>query len=626
MTILVGGAVLYGRKKPKNTGSFGSSRWMKNNEIKKLGFLQKSGVVIGQTNDAVWANTESQDQGKWKQVKEGDILTSSDNSHCAIIAPTRRGKGINTVLPSMISWSESVVVYDIKKEIFNATSVWRSKFSHVLRFEPAHPESVCYNPLLDIDFDLEGSRAIGQIQALVDIISDPNGEGGYDHWRNTAKFFLQGVILHLLYVGQDKSLYGVYEFINNPSMKIQETLKTMLDTKHIVGQTDVNGQVMEPRTHHIVSQVARNMLNKAPNELSGVVSTASTYLELFSDPHVARATSTSDFRVMDLMNQEHPVSLYIVVSPKDADRLRPLTRLMFQVLGTKLTAEHEVKHRHKLLMMIDEFPTLGTMEFLETQIAFFAGFGIKMCIVSQSFSQILQKYGEHTAILDNCKHKAILGVDTPKDAELVTKYLGTETIMRKSATTSGGMHEAINSSKSVQISEAGKSLMTTDEVQRLPYENVILLLGGNYPYLAKKIFWFKNKYFRSCMSKDPAFRTYEEQKREFFPFEQSPWLAMEEVRRKYQSQLEPEQPATADSNYAASGSRVGGGYGAAKTSSGGGFSGPNQFGSPSESAAFKPSVRPGAPQSSASSKEAPTSLIQKYFKKEYSQKKAEEAS
>jgi type IV secretion system protein VirD4 len=139
------------------------------------------------------------------------------------------------------------------------------------------------------------------------------------------------------------------------------------------------------------------------------------------------------------------------------------------------------------------------MEFLETQIAFFAGFGIKMCIVSQSFSQILQKYGEHTAILDNCKHKAILGVDTPKDAELVTKYLGTETIMRKSATTSGGMHEAINSSKSVQISEAGKSLMTTDEVQRLPYENVILLLGGNYPYLAKKIFWFKNKYFRSCM-------------------------------------------------------------------------------------------------------------------------------
>jgi hypothetical protein len=119
-----------------------------------------------------------------------------------------------------------------------------------------------------------------------------------------------------------------------------------------------------------------------------------------------------------------------------------------------------------------------------------------------------------------------LGTDAPNDAELITKYLGQKTIMRESATISGGMHEALLSNQSHNISEAGRSLMTSDEVMRMHYEFNLLLLGGNKPYLAKKIFYWKHPVFKHRASMEPAFETYAEQRRELFDSLDSGWMKL----------------------------------------------------------------------------------------------------
>ena len=75
------------------------------------------------------------------------------------------------------------------------------------------------------------------------------------------------------------------------------------------------------------------MLNKAENEGSGVVSTALTNLALYRDPVVALSTTSCDFRIHDLMNHEKPVNLYLVISPADIDRMRPLLRQVAQEDG-----------------------------------------------------------------------------------------------------------------------------------------------------------------------------------------------------------------------------------------------------------------------------------------------------
>ena len=122
--------------------------------------------------------------------------------------------------------------------------------------------------------------------------------------------------------------------------------------------------------HPVVAQCAREMLDKSDNELAGIVSTAKTCLNLYNDPFIARNTSASDFRIDDLMNADVPVSLYLVVPPSDIDRTRPLVRLMLNQIGKRLTESlsfgDKPAYRHRLLLLLDEFPSLGRLDFFQT--------------------------------------------------------------------------------------------------------------------------------------------------------------------------------------------------------------------------------------------------------------------
>src|SRR3546814_6719151 len=104
------------------------------------------------------------------------------------------------------------------------------------------------------------------------------------------------------------------------------------------------------------------MKKRAAQERSGVHSSATVPLALYSDPIVARNTSACDFRISDLMQADQPASLYIVIPPSDIKRLRPLIRILLNQFLTRLTAEMDfeggrsVKHyKHRLLLMLDEF-------------------------------------------------------------------------------------------------------------------------------------------------------------------------------------------------------------------------------------------------------------------------------
>ena len=76
---------------------------------------------------------------------------------------------------------------------------------------------------------------------------------------------------------------------------------------------------------------------------------------------------------------ERPVSLYLVVPPSDISRTKPLIRLVLNQIGRRLTEklETETVARHQLLLMLDEFPALGRLDFFETALAFMAGYGVR---------------------------------------------------------------------------------------------------------------------------------------------------------------------------------------------------------------------------------------------------------
>jgi type IV secretion system protein VirD4 len=463
----------------------GSARWATRRELRGAGLLEPGGVVLCQTEEARYkSRTDGASGTRWTMRRAGKLIRHDGPEHVFVFAPTRSGKGIGIVIPTLLSWTRSVLVYDIKKELWAATAGWRRQFSHCWRFEPTAADSARFNPLLEIR---RGDAEVKDAQNVADILVDPQGASERrDHWQQTAHTLLVGAILHVLYAERDKSLAGVAAFLADPLRPQLVILDRMLTTSHTAAGP-----------HPVVAQTAREMLNKSENELSGVFSTAMTCLALYADPIVARNTARSDFRIADLMNLDSPASLYLVVPPSDIDRTRPLIRLMLNQIGRRLTERLEFQgtaYRHRLLMLLDEFPSLGRLSFFEAELPYLAGYGIKCFLIAQSLNQIEKAYGANNAILDNCHIRVTYNALDERTAKRISDLLGQATLLRRQRSFSDGRSFLSKVSHSEQ--EVGRPLMMPDEILRLPYDEALLLVGGLPPYHAKKIMYYLDDRFR----------------------------------------------------------------------------------------------------------------------------------
>jgi type IV secretion system protein VirD4 len=457
--------------------------------------------------------------GAWRNPKTGDThyLRHDGPEHVLAYAPTRSGKGVGLVIPTLLSWPHSSVTYDVKGEAYALTSGWRKSIGHkVLRFAPTDPTGagVSFNPLDEVR--LGTLYEVSDAQNQANMIVDPDGKGLNDHWAKTGHALLVGAILHVLYSEREKTLPGVANFLSDPSRDIEETFKLMLTTSHDVdfsrGWLDSNGE--PTRTHPTIAMSARDMLNKAPNEASGVLSTAMSFLTLYRDPIVASNTSKSEFRISDLMNHDTPVSLYIVVPPADKDRLKPLVRLLITMIVRGLANDMGFEggravanYKHRLLLMMDEFPSLGKLDIFEEALAFIAGYGIKAYIIIQDLKQLRRYYGQDETITSNTHIRSAYAPNTLETAKALSETLGKQTVVKQTVGYSGKRANPTMDSISTNVTEVSRDLMTPDEVMRLkaPVKDVkgdiveagdmLVMAAGQAPIFATQILYFQDPTF-----------------------------------------------------------------------------------------------------------------------------------
>jgi type IV secretion system protein VirD4 len=227
---------------------------------------------------------------------------------------------------------------------------------------------------------------------------------------------------------------------------------------------------LDGQNHPAVGSAARDMMDRPDEEAGSVLSTAKSYLAVYRDPVVARNVSKSEFRIRDLMHHEQPVSLYILTQPNDKTRLRPLVRVMVSMivhlLADKLHFENgrPVAHyRHRLLMMLDEFPSLGKLEILQESLAFVAGYGIKCYLVCQDINQLKSRetgYGHDESITSNCHVQNAYPPNRVETAEHLSKLTGQTTVAKEQITTSGRRASALLGQVSRTIQEVQRPLLT----------------------------------------------------------------------------------------------------------------------------------------------------------------------
>ncbi|ERP91364.1 conjugal transfer protein TraG [Marinobacter sp. ES-1] len=461
-------------RQSKQVTTYGSARWANDTDIRKAGLSQPVGVFLGLHND--------------------QYLRHEGPEHVLAFAPTRSGKGVGLVVPTLLSSPASVVIHDIKGENWQLTAGWRSRFSHCLLFNPTDSNSAGYNPLLEVR---RGAHEVRDVQNIADILVDPEGAlERRNHWEKTSHALLVGAILHVLYAGEDKTLRGVANFLSDPACPFELTLHRMMTTKHL-----------GDAPHPVVASAAREVLNKADNERSGVLSTAMSFLGLYRDPTVAEVTSRCDWRIADLIAAEHPVSLYLVVPPSDISRTKPLIRLILNQIGRRLTESLDgsdgIERRHKLLLMLDEFPALGRLDFFETALAFMAGYGIRSFLIAQSLNQIDKAYGQNHSILDNCHVRVTFATNDERTAKRISETLGTATELRAQRNYAGHRLAPWLGHLMVSRQETARPLLTPGEVMQLPPNEAVVMVSSVAPIKAQKLRYYADANFKQRVLPPP---------------------------------------------------------------------------------------------------------------------------
>jgi type IV secretion system protein VirD4 len=245
-----------------------------------------------------------------------------------------------------------------------------------------------------------------------------------------------------------------------------------------------------------VASTARELLNKSDNVRSGGLSTAMSFLGLYRDPVVARVTRRCDWRITDLIADDRPATLYLVVPPSDISRTKPLIRLVLNQIGRRLTEDlHAKNRRHRVLLMLDEFPALGRLDFFESALAFMAGYGLKAFLIAQSLNQIEKAYGAINSILDNCHVRVSFATNDERTAKRVSDALGTATEMKAMKNYAGHRLSPWLGHLMVSRSETARPLLTPGEVMQLPPTDEIVMLAGTPPIRAKKARYYEDKRF-----------------------------------------------------------------------------------------------------------------------------------
>ena len=506
-----------GRKGDKHKDLHGSASFAKMQDIIDMGLTKGIGLpVLGYYI---------------KNVK--NLLYYDGGEHQLIVAPTGSGKGVSNVIATALTCKDSMVIYDLKKEIWAMTSAYRKSYleSMVLLFEPTNVDNTatCWNPLEEMRIietveelnskkhkmpdgtTIVKSLCTQDAQTIAEAVVDDTGKGvSGNHFESAALDLLTALILHSRYKAARKNLIAslptVLNDLDDPDREDMGDLwEEMMNYGHFP----------DGSTHPVVATTARSMANKADKELSGIISSATIKMSLYRDPIVAANIAKSEFRIHDLMNHDKPVSLYIHTPPSDATRLRPITRLLLTLICKRQATEvffekgREVPlYKHKLKMLIDEFPTLGKLKVIESSLAFLRGFGISLILYIQDFTQLRSEdaYGRNESIVGNCKHRIVftpLRADTAKE---ISDMAGVTTVTKTKVSNSRGKGIFSPTRQSITEDEQKRPLITPDEVLRMPAIKklasgkmqpgaALVFTQGEKPIMGEQYLYFQDESF-----------------------------------------------------------------------------------------------------------------------------------
>jgi type IV secretion system protein VirD4 len=467
------GAVALGLARSLRPPLHGAARWASEAELVGAGLRAKQGIVLGR--------------------KGGRLLVFGGPEHVMLHAPTRSGKGVGVVIPNLLTWPDSVVVLDVKRENWEATARFRAAHGQeVILFDPLNAEgrTARFNPLGHID-RADPIAVLDELQKLA-VMLFPAPHNADPFWAEAARTGFIGVGAYVAETPElTFSLGQIYAELTrgDPQTRLPAIMAARVDAGR-------------PLSSGCASALA-DFCSASENTFAGVKQTVTSRLGLWLNPRVCAATDASDFDLRDLRTRR--MSLYLGVTPDNLARMAPLYGLLAQQLIDLNTRERPSAGRHavQVLVLLDEFARLGHASVIAHGFSYVAGYGLRLLPVLQSPAQLRAEYGPELAeeIMANCGVEIAFAPKELKVAQDLSERLGSWTYPSRAKS-----RPALLSSGrwSTTESDQRRPLMLPQELIQMPTSHLLVLKAGLPPVRGRKIAYWREKAFAARVAPPPA--------------------------------------------------------------------------------------------------------------------------
>jgi type IV secretion system protein VirD4 len=151
-----------------------------------------------------------------------------------------------------------------------------------------------------------------------------------------------------------------------------------------------------------------------------------------------------------------------------------------------------------VLMMMDEFPTLGKLEQFQAGIAYFRGYRVKLFLIIQDTQQLKGIYEEAgmNSFLSNSTYRITFAANNMETANLISQLIGNKTATQVSSNKPKYL-DLNPGARNLHISHTQRALLLPQEVIQLPRDDQIILIESQPPIKSKKIKYYSSKFFKS---------------------------------------------------------------------------------------------------------------------------------
>jgi type IV secretion system protein VirD4 len=452
----------------KSRSLHGDARWATTSEAQEAKLFEEEGLILGKFG--------------------GKYLMMNEPKFAMLVAPTRSGKGVGTIIPNLLNWSQSVIVVDIKGENFDVTSGFRAKHGQeVYKFAPFDDEfrTHCSNPLSYVSRDPR--FIVGELQSAGYMLF-PKKDGDGAFWNDAARNLFVGISLYC--VESDIHL-TIGEVLRRSSGggRPKEFWQAIVD-----GGVSATGAPLSKNCLDSLSQFVSN----SDNTLTSILSTFSAPLGVFSNPAVDAATSRDDFDLRDIRRRK--MSIYVVIPPNRLAEASLLINLFFSTAidqNTKTLPEKDKSLKYLALLLLDEFPSLGRVDKYVKSIGYFAGYGLRSLMIAQSMSQLKDRelYGEEGARTLSTNHmiQIIYAPREQQDAQEYSEILG---YYGMNSTSKGKSYARGGTTDSENVSEQKRALMLPQELREIGFDRAIVMTDNCKPIFCDKIKYYDDPVFK----------------------------------------------------------------------------------------------------------------------------------